>query len=451
MNRIYNAEYYESEHHAFVKGNGVSYSERERMYPFFEQIAEKIIKNYAPKTVLDVGCAYGYLVEALRCRGVEAYGIDISEYAISCVTSEIRPYVFLNSASEELPKNMPHHYDVIVSIEVLEHMTTEEGEKALNYLCSLTDTFLFSSTDNDIQDITHINVQRKEYWARIFAKNGFFRNVQQRPLYISSQADVYQKRTDIENLIQEYEIALRIESTKEKLEELPCQVYYNIGNGLSEDQKIIISKGILGEKIEFEVEVPDNTIELRFDPTESRYSVISNLEIWMNGEKKEIEVLNGQAYGSQWIFLTLDPQIQIRTTQGGILKVRGNIYFLNDCKISPSILVGSLEENKGYDKFVSWMEHKLVEQIQQSNESVRSILYQQEKENLEYQKNFYEQQNRILLEKINQLHEEEKKLYLEEIIQLQKEQKELNEMIQQGWKRFNRTMQRIHWKKEREK
>ena len=82
MNRIYNAEYYESEHHAFVKGNGVSYSERERMYPFFEQIAEKIIKNYAPKTVLDVGCAYGYLVEALRCRGVEAYGIDISEYAI---------------------------------------------------------------------------------------------------------------------------------------------------------------------------------------------------------------------------------------------------------------------------------------------------------------------------------------------------------------------------------
>ena len=59
--------------------------------------------------------------------------------------------------------------------------------------------------------------------------------------------------------------------------------------------------------------------------------------------------------------------------------------------------------------------------------------------------------SRILLEKINQLHKEEKKLYLEEIIQLQEEQKELHEMIQQGWNQFNRTMQRTHWKKGREK
>ena len=204
MNRIYNAGYYEDYDNAFVEGNGVMYSDKEKLYPFFEHIADKIVTNYAPKTVLDVGCAYGYLVEALRKKGVEAYGIDVSEYAIRQAYESIKPYVFVNSAEHELPLQMPQRYDLIISIEVFEHLTLEAGEKALQYLCGLTDTFIFSSTDSDIQDITHINVQRKEYWAKFFAKQGFFRDVQQRPTYIAECADTYRKRNDICDVIQEY-------------------------------------------------------------------------------------------------------------------------------------------------------------------------------------------------------------------------------------------------------
>ena len=39
----------------------------------------KLFKNF---TVLDVGCAKGYLVEALLDLGVDAYGIDVSKYAV---------------------------------------------------------------------------------------------------------------------------------------------------------------------------------------------------------------------------------------------------------------------------------------------------------------------------------------------------------------------------------
>src|SRR6185295_9899009 len=49
---------------------------------FFGGIAEQIVARIAPATVLDAGCAMGMVVEALRDRGVEAYGVDISEYAI---------------------------------------------------------------------------------------------------------------------------------------------------------------------------------------------------------------------------------------------------------------------------------------------------------------------------------------------------------------------------------
>ena len=48
---------------------------------FFDQVAKRIIEQFEPKTVLDAGCAWGFLVEAFRNRGVEASGVDISEYA----------------------------------------------------------------------------------------------------------------------------------------------------------------------------------------------------------------------------------------------------------------------------------------------------------------------------------------------------------------------------------
>jgi len=37
-------------------------------------------------------CAHVFLVEALRDRGVEAWGLDISQFAISQVRADIRPY-----------------------------------------------------------------------------------------------------------------------------------------------------------------------------------------------------------------------------------------------------------------------------------------------------------------------------------------------------------------------
>src|SRR5690242_14037941 len=50
-------------------------------------IAEDIVKHFGLKAgdrVLDVGCAKGFLVKDLMkvCPGLEAFGIDISEYAL---------------------------------------------------------------------------------------------------------------------------------------------------------------------------------------------------------------------------------------------------------------------------------------------------------------------------------------------------------------------------------
>ena len=46
---------------------------------FFGRIADVLVAELRPATVLDLGCGFGFLVEALRDRGVQAWGIDISE------------------------------------------------------------------------------------------------------------------------------------------------------------------------------------------------------------------------------------------------------------------------------------------------------------------------------------------------------------------------------------
>lgn len=69
------------------------------------------------ETVLDWGCARGYLVKALRRLSVVAYGYDISEWAIQNCDPEVKDAVFGNTPLLITPK-----YDHITAKDVLEHL-----------------------------------------------------------------------------------------------------------------------------------------------------------------------------------------------------------------------------------------------------------------------------------------------------------------------------------------
>ena len=128
----------------------ISYLEAEKWFPFYEGIADKIVQDFNPSTVLDVGCAVGYLVAALRDRGVEAYGIDISEFAISKVREDIKPYCTVWSAIEPLPQSLPQKYDLLITIEVAEHLYEEDAPKFIENICKYSDKIIFSSTPKSI-------------------------------------------------------------------------------------------------------------------------------------------------------------------------------------------------------------------------------------------------------------------------------------------------------------
>lgn len=50
------------------------------------------------KTVLIVGCALGLTVQALRASGVNAWGMDVSAYAVGQAPADVRPYLTIGDA-----------------------------------------------------------------------------------------------------------------------------------------------------------------------------------------------------------------------------------------------------------------------------------------------------------------------------------------------------------------
>lgn len=182
---LYDKEYYHS-------GCGVPYERSEHWLSFFGHIADMIVQNIGPASVLDAGCAWGFLVENLRNRGVEAYGVDISEYAISQVAEPIKPYCWVGSLVEPLPRR----YDLIVTIEVLEHIPQDDLPAAIKTLCDASDDIIFSSTPDDYNEATHFSVQPPEKWASMFAVHDFWHDVDFDASFITPWAMRFRKRKD---------------------------------------------------------------------------------------------------------------------------------------------------------------------------------------------------------------------------------------------------------------
>jgi SAM-dependent methyltransferase len=178
------------------------YARTEAWLRFFGGIADRIQHDIQPQSVLDAGCAMGFLVECLRDRGIAAHGIDISAYAIEHVRADIRPYCWVGSVFEPLPGT----YDLIVCIEVLEHLAPQQCEQAVYHFSQASNDVLFSSTPDDYREPTHINVRPPEYWAGLFARHGFYRDVSFDTTFVTGWAIRFRKtREPIYRLVEAYE------------------------------------------------------------------------------------------------------------------------------------------------------------------------------------------------------------------------------------------------------
>ncbi len=169
--KLYDASYYKDG----CSGDGtVEYGRKEPWLTFFRNVARKIKKTHEPRTVADVGCAFGLLTEALVDLGVDAYGFDISPYAIGQARADMKDRLFVHPITEPIPRLAGgEKYDLTICIEVLEHLPPEMADTAVRNLCDSADRILFSSSPDDFDEPTHFNILPTEAWLAKFAEHGF--------------------------------------------------------------------------------------------------------------------------------------------------------------------------------------------------------------------------------------------------------------------------------------
>jgi hypothetical protein len=181
---------------------GQPYERNETWLRFFGLVADRIVADISPRQVLDAGCAMGLLVETLRDRGVDARGVDLSSFAIASVSEALRPFCAQGSIAEPFGRR----FDLIVCIEVLEHMPADEADRAIANFAAHTDDVLFSSTPFDYREPTHINVRMPEDWAEAFARHGFYRDVDFDASFITKWAVRFTRRSiAAPRLVRDYE------------------------------------------------------------------------------------------------------------------------------------------------------------------------------------------------------------------------------------------------------
>jgi SAM-dependent methyltransferase len=93
---------------------------------------------------LDVGCAMGYVVEALRELGIDAEGTDVSQWAVDHAAAGARGHLFWGNLLHRLP--VPDgRYDLVTALETLEHLPPDVIPAALRELRRVTRSYVVAT------------------------------------------------------------------------------------------------------------------------------------------------------------------------------------------------------------------------------------------------------------------------------------------------------------------
>lgn len=132
------------------------------------------------RKVLVLGCARGYMVQAFREHGVEAYGVDISEWAIDNCYPGIEDYLYVGDICD-LSRWKNKEFDAVFALDILEHIAVPDVYKAIEEIIrvgkvSFIDVPVGTNDSNPKSgkqsDESHQSIYTQEWWITQFLTRG---------------------------------------------------------------------------------------------------------------------------------------------------------------------------------------------------------------------------------------------------------------------------------------
>jgi ubiquinone/menaquinone biosynthesis C-methylase UbiE len=173
---------------------GREYFDGERKYGYggyrydgrWRAVARDMIEHFALKPgmrVLDVGCGKGFLVKdlMLECPGLEAFGLDISHYALMHCEKEVVGRLHLGSAV-----NLPFpdgSFDCVISLNTIHNLARADAVVAMREIQRLSGGRAFVQVDSyrtpeerEIAVSWIITARFHDYpegWLKVYAEAGY--------------------------------------------------------------------------------------------------------------------------------------------------------------------------------------------------------------------------------------------------------------------------------------
>jgi 2-polyprenyl-3-methyl-5-hydroxy-6-metoxy-1,4-benzoquinol methylase len=145
-------------------------------YPITEGIKE-IAGKYLNKerySLLELGCGAGSIFSFVRYNNCKEYlGVDANTIAIQHSPNTKNNPENFRALNLDQEINFNHHFDIVISFEVLEHLKKEtipNIAKTISNHMGKTSIFLGTASTREME--VHLTVENKEWWLNEFAKVG---------------------------------------------------------------------------------------------------------------------------------------------------------------------------------------------------------------------------------------------------------------------------------------
>jgi SAM-dependent methyltransferase len=133
-------------------------------------MAQSIVRDFHPTSVIDVGCGSGNLMLALQEHGVSVTGY---EYASAAVERCRQRNLVVSKFDIEAGQPLGRSADVAVSTEVAEHLPASVAGRFVQLLCEAAPVVVMTAAPPGQGGTDHVNEQPPEYWIEKFAARNF--------------------------------------------------------------------------------------------------------------------------------------------------------------------------------------------------------------------------------------------------------------------------------------